>query len=1598
MSKLIYLVGDFDSTVNNIVQDKDFDGCGLTAEKVSHTLRSFDGDESAASIFLKKYAIRDNDNKIIEFTLEDAKNRWANAVAEAEFKFDCETVRKPKYFRDLYDYFLPAGRQMLALGNNYLKKATFTNCIVGGSLVLTTNGLSKIKDLTSTDGFNILLENEQYRAIAWSNGVKHVVELKTIEGYSIKITRDHKIQLSDGSWKKIKDLSFGEKIRLNFDDRTFDLDSKDFDRGYASGLFVGDGTFAGEDFLVANIRLFKEKSFLPIQKVAELYGGNILTKENYLSYNSTAWAKDMLFSLGIKHKNKTITEKLFYQTKSYICGFLCGMFDADGSVSNYCDSRGNINRSICLVQSNFNFLQNVQKLLTIFGIKSSIYKHGNGIGKFPKGVYKCKHSWVLRISCESFKKFANIIGFLHPRKKQILKDALSDEFKSDNLFARVKEIVDIGEEEVFDMSVEKVHAFVANGMVVHNCYVTKIEEDSIEGIYDAAKRCARTYSYGGGIGLCIGELRPADSRVSNSAKFSTGAVSFMELYSHTTGLIGQQGRRGALMLTIPITHPDVLNFIEMKHNNEEKVKFANISIKLTDEFMKAVENDEDFVLSFQTSHECIIRTVKARYLWNRIITSARDSGEPGLLFWDRMVEMSPSDSYPRLKVHATNPCVTGDTLVYVADGRGHISIKQLAEENKDVPVFCFDNNKRIIVRTMRNPRITGYKTPVYKITFDDGNSLKATNNHKFLIKGGEYKEVKDLVVGESMHIITKFENSIQLSSGNISCKDYWWLNNGKFASSTTEHKLIAEFFNDKFVEKGYVVHHKDFNTKNNSPQNLEIMNFSEHNKLHTQNMFGDKNPMRRAKTEWSEEKWQQYSKNMSESVSGDINGRFSGITNEELKNHALILTRRLGYRFSNKDWKTYAKKNNVVEQFSKWRNDHFNGLLGLAKWAAIQCGFENIDLDPRSQKFYIDLIEQGYDCIIDNNDIFIIKNCEICGKSYKVHHRCRESGICSKECHSKYMSERNKNSDVAKKAINGMKKYYTNLKKENGEKQVQIFLKLKQVLGRDPKRKELEEECKIQGISYRIGKPSFFNTFEELKESASQYNHKIVSIEFVGYEDVYNGTVDEFHNFFVGGFEGITNKGKKKINYFNSLNCGEQILEPGGACVLGSLLLHKFVVDPFTDKAHFDSDTFIKMTRRGVRHLDNIVELNMGRHPLKEQEEAGKLGRRIGLGVTGLADMFAALKIKYDSDQALSAVDYIMDIKKNTEYEASIYLARERGSFPLYNPEIHFTRGFAATLPERIIEKAKIDGLRNVAISTIAPNGSLSIIAQCSSGAEPIYALHYIRNVMLGKEERKEFSVHHQGIARFFDTVGKQELPNYWVTAHDINDVYRVKLQGLLQKYIDASISSTINLPKDTDAATVGRIYFNAWKEGLKGITVYREGSRKGILITDEYAKTIGIPNMNTSIHCVRAEGGDKFYIMISYEDKDITKPYQVFVMNYKKSDSDSFVKISNSLIKMLKEKGTSEDRIVKYINRSYNSLIKMTRFLSLSMKTGNLSEALKILNEHAFAGTLASKLYDILSKSVLADKASCPNCGSTNLKTEESCISCLDCNWSKCN
>ena len=319
--------------------------------------------------------------------------------------------------------------------------------------------------------------------------------------------------------------------------------------------------------------------------------------------------------------------------------------------------------------------------------------------------------------------------------------------------------------------------------------------------------------------------------------------------------------------------------------------------------------------------------------------------------------------------------------------------------------------------------------------------------------------------------------------------------------------------------------------------------------------------------------------------------------------------------------------------------------------------------------------------------------------------------------------------------------------------------------------------------------------------------------------------------------------------------CAEVPLEDGGACNLGSLNLSRFVQGGYQANAQINWDQLADSTRTLVRFLDNVVTWNEDLNALEKQRKAAKETRRLGLGVMGIADMLNQLGLGYDSDEGVKLISDVMKFITNAAYQASAVLAAEKGASSIYDEEKYMECPF---IQEALSEESKTtiieNGLRNNAIMSNAPTGSISNIVLSyqqgeknyigvSGGVEPIFATHYTRrSESFGN---KFFKVFHSTIQAYIDMNNLQEkvdsaeniddiLPEHLTrTAHKINSETRVDIQGKIQKYIDHSISSTINLPEDIDPEVISDIYLKAWKAHLKGVTIYRDGSRFPILSTE---------------------------------------------------------------------------------------------------------------------------------------------------------------------
>lgn len=303
--------------------------------------------------------------------------------------------------------------------------------------------------------------------------------------------------------------------------------------------------------------------------------------------------------------------------------------------------------------------------------------------------------------------------------------------------------------------------------------------------------------------------------------------------------------------------------------------------------------------------------------------------------------------------------------------------------------------------------------------------------------------------------------------------------------------------------------------------------------------------------------------------------------------------------------------------------------------------------------------------------------------------------------------------------------------------------------------------------------------------------------------------------------------------------CAEEPLPAFGSCNLSSINLSEFVKNPFTKYARFEFEKFIDMVHNGVIYLNEVLDENMSLHPLEQQRQMSADLRQIGLGIMGQADMFIKLGIKYGSGESISLIHQIGRTMINEALRQSALMAKEDGPFPRYNGEAVLKSPFLiSNADEDVLDLIKKYGLRNSQLLTIAPTGSISTLIGCSNGVEPMFQVAYTRKSESLHSEDTYYKVFTPIAKEYMDVnnLGREEdLPDFFITTSNLDYKSRIEVQAAWQQYIDASISSTVNVPNEFTVEEVEDLYLYAWENGLKGITIYRDGcARSGILITNK--------------------------------------------------------------------------------------------------------------------------------------------------------------------
>ncbi|MGR3616426.1 MAG: adenosylcobalamin-dependent ribonucleoside-diphosphate reductase [Paracoccaceae bacterium] len=510
-----------------------------------------------------------------------------------------------------------------------------------------------------------------------------------------------------------------------------------------------------------------------------------------------------------------------------------------------------------------------------------------------------------------------------------------------------------------------------------------------------------------------------------------------------------------------------------------------------------------------------------------------------------------------------------------------------------------------------------------------------------------------------------------------------------------------------------------------------------------------------------------------------------------------------------------------------------------------------------------------------------------------------------------------------------------------------------------------------------------------------------------------------------------------RINTANNLNyvetiaatnpCGEQPLPPYGACLLGSINLARLVSNPFEANAELDPEALKELVATAIRMMDNVVDVS--KFPLEAQAAEAHAKRRIGLGVTGLADALLMLGLRYGSDEAATQTEAWLKAIARASYLASVDLAKEKGAFPLFEAEPYLNSGNMQNMDEDVRDAIREHGIRNALLTSIAPTGTISLYAgNVSSGIEPVFAYAYTRKVLQKDGSRTEEEVVDYAVQMWRDKFGDKELPDYFVNAQTLAPADHVKMQAAAQKWIDSSISKTINCPEDISFDAFKDVYMQAWDQGCKGCTTYRPNDVTGsVLSVSEEKPAAELPGQ------MRDEDGDAEVI---YMSEPLDRPQSLEGQTYKLKwpDSEHAIYLTINDIIMSGHRRPFEVFINSKNMEHYAWTLALTRMISAVFRRGGdvsfVVEELKavfdprggawvqgkyipsilaaiggVIEQHMIRtgflegegmGLKSDPQAQVVNLDAPRGKA-CPSCGQFDMQMVEGCMTCRSCGHSKC-
>ena len=880
-------------------------------------------------------------------------------------------------------------------------------------------------------------------------------------------------------------------------------------------------------------------------------------------------------------------------------------------------------------------------------------------------------------------------------------------------------------------------------VTLFNCFVMGRIEDDLSSIFDNVKEAARTMQQGGGIGHDFSTLRPKGALVKSIGADASGPVSFMDVWDAMCRTIMSAGaRRGAMMATLRCDHPDIEAFIDAKAD-PARLRNFNLSVLVTDAFIRAVRNDQAWDLTFDGK---VYRTLPARALWERMMRATYDYAEPGVVFIDR-VNAANNLAYCE-EISCTNPCVPGDTWVHTSEGPRQV--RELV-------------GRAFVARVHGRDHASGPegffasgRKPLLRLGTVEGHALRLTADHRVR-----------RVVQRSRTAEEEWCAARMLRPGDLIVLN--------------DHRVHPTWDGDLTFDEGYLL-------------GLLLGNGA---------LAGDKAVLsvRRQRSA------------VNETISADADGVMA---------QALRAVATLTDRSDIQGWSQIAGRNEFRLESAALRAlaDRVGIVWESASPTPATTLATTLATTPATTPAITRAMERA------SSDF-----CRGFLRGFFVDgfvHWSQQSGFSVRLV----LSDRARLQAVQRMLLRlGIAAKLRGQRAPSGPRRLRDGLAAPSP---DPARPQHELIVAGENLVQFQDLVGFADGDQHTRLQTAiasgrrtldgqRYVARVQSIEADGVADVFDVQVPGINAFDANGLL--------------AHNCGEQPLPPHGACLLGSINLARLVDHAFAPNAGIDATRLEALTATAVRFLDDAIDVS--NYPLPAQMKEAKAKRRIGLGVTGLADALILCGARYGTPAAVALAETWMATIKRAAYLASAEIAREKGSFPLYDAERFLAAPNPQQLPEEVRSVIGRHGMRNGLVTSIAPTGTISMLAgNVSSGIEPVFDFQYERRVLERGGEVRTETVEDYAHALFRQRFGTAAaLTPAFVTTEELEPSAHLQMQAALQRHVDSSISKTINCPADISFEAFKDVYLEAYALGLKGCTTYRPNAVTGAVLSRSAGK-----------------------------------------------------------------------------------------------------------------------------------------------------------------